>query len=52
MKKNTLSLYTAAASLALATSVPALSQNLTLEEITVTATKRVEGLQELSLIHI
>lgn len=49
MKKNTLSLYTAAATLALATSVPALSQNLTLEEIVVTATKRVEGLQEVPI---
>ena len=49
MKKITLSLYTAAATLALAASAPALSQNLTLEEIIVTATKRAEGLQEVPI---
>ena len=46
MKKLTLSLYTAAATLlAMAVSAPALSQGLTLEEIIVTATKRAEGLR-------
>ena len=49
MKKLTLSSYTAAATLALAASAPALSQNLTLEEIIVTATKRAEGLQEVPI---
>jgi iron complex outermembrane recepter protein len=49
MNKITLSLYTAAATLALAASAPALSQNLTLEEIIVTATKRAEGLQEVPI---
>jgi iron complex outermembrane receptor protein len=49
MKKLTLSLYTAAATLAMAVSVPALSQGLTLEEIIVTATKRAEGLQEVPI---
>ena len=49
MKRTTLSLYTAAASLALAASAPALSQGLTLEEIVVTATKRTEGLQEVPI---
>ena len=49
MKKLTLSLYTAAATLALATSAPSLSQDLMLEEIIVTATKRAEGLQEVPI---
>ena len=49
MKKLTLSLYTAAATLAMAVSVPALSQGLTLEEIIVTATKRAVGLQEVPI---
>ena len=49
MKKLTLSLYTAAATLAMAVSAPALSQGLTLEEIIVTATKRAEGLQEVPI---
>jgi len=49
MKKLTLSLYTAAATLAMAVSAPALSQALTLEEIIVTATKRAEGLQEVPI---
>ena len=49
MKKLTLSSYTAAVTLALAASAPALSQNLTLEEIIVTATKRAEGLQEVPI---
>ena len=49
MKKLTLSLYTAAATLAMAVSAPALSQGLTLEEIIVTATKRAVGLQEVPI---
>ena len=49
MKTLTLSSYTAAATLALAASAPSLSQNLTLEEIIVTATKRAEGLQEVPI---
>lgn len=49
MKKRTLSLYTATAALALTATTPALSQNLTLEEIIVTATKRAEGLQEVPI---
>ena len=49
MKKLTLSLYTAAATLAMAVSAPALSQALSLEEIIVTATKRAEGLQEVPI---
>jgi iron complex outermembrane receptor protein len=49
MKKRTLSLYTAAATLAMAFTAPALSQDLTLEEIIVTATKRAEGLQEVPI---
>ena len=49
MKKLTLSLYTAAATLAMAVSAPALSQGLMLEEIIVTATKRAEGLQEVPI---
>tara|TARA_B110000902_G_C14155335_1_gene531159 strand:- start:12 stop:230 length:219 start_codon:yes stop_codon:yes gene_type:complete len=49
LKKATLSLYTAAATLAMAVSAPALSQDLTLEEIIVTATKRAEGLQEVPI---
>ena len=44
MKRLSLSLYTTAATLAIAIGTPALSQNLTLEEIIVTATKRAEGL--------
>ena len=43
MKKLSLSLYTTAATLAMAIGAPVLSQNLTLEEIIVTATKRAEG---------
>lgn len=48
MKKTPLSFYTAAA-LAAAVSAPSLAQNLTLEEIVVTATKRTEGLQEVPI---
>ena len=49
MKKRTFSLYTATAALALTATTPVLSQNLTLEEIIVTATKRAEGLQEVPI---
>ena len=49
MKKLTLSLHTAAATLVIAIGATALSQNLTLEEIIVTATKRAEGLQEVPI---
>ena len=49
MKKRNPSLYTAAAVLALTAITPALSQNLTLEEIIVTATKRAEVLQEVPI---
>jgi iron complex outermembrane receptor protein len=49
MKKLTLSSYTAAATMALAASTSSLSQDLTLEEIIVTATKRAEGLQEVPI---
>lgn len=48
MKKTPLSFYTAAV-VAAAVSAPALAQNLTLEEIVVTATKRTEGLQEVPI---
>lgn len=48
MKKTPLSFYTATA-LAAAVSAPSLAQNLTLEEIVVTATKRTEGLQEVPI---
>ena len=49
MKKRNPSLYTAVAVLALTAITPALSQNLTLEEIIVTATKRAEVLQEVPI---
>ena len=49
MNKSTLSLHTAAATLAMFASASVLSQNLILEEIIVTATKRVVGLQEVPI---
>ncbi|MFW2421000.1 MAG: TonB-dependent receptor [Porticoccaceae bacterium] len=48
MKKTPLSLYTAAF-VAAAVASPTMAQNLTLEEIVVTATKRTEGLQEVPI---
>ena len=49
MNKSTLSLHTAAATLAMFASASVLSQSLILEEIIVTATKRVVGLQEVPI---
>ena len=49
MNKSTLSLHIAAATLAMFASASVLSQNLILEEIIVTATKRVVGLQEVPI---
>ena len=49
MKIFTRLLNTTAATLTMAMSAPTLAQDLTLEEIIVTATKRVEGLQEVPI---
>ena len=49
MKKTTTILSTAAATLAMNISAPILAQDLALEEIIVTATKRAEGLQEVPI---
>ncbi|MDB4262966.1 TonB-dependent receptor [Porticoccaceae bacterium] len=49
MNKSTLSLHSAAAILAMVASSSVVAQSLTLEEIIVTATKRVVGLQEVPI---
>jgi outer membrane receptor protein involved in Fe transport len=49
VKKTTTILSTAAATLAMNISAPILAQDLALEEIIVTATKRAEGLQEVPI---
>ena len=49
MNKSTLSLHTAAATLAIFASASSVAQSFTLEEIIVTATKRVVGLQEVPI---
>ena len=49
MKINILNLYLTAISLSLVIIAPVQSQDLALEEIIVTATKRAEGLQEVPI---